>query len=182
MIKATDIPHCPTDRPLAVFGDGGSVIVAWSWLDVETWNHLRRYRWWLTDGYAWRSTREDDGRKSTISQHREVMGLGNGDEMEVDHIDRCRLHNCKTNLRIVNRWENETNKPRDGAASRFTGVSLDRRTGRWKAQANLHGRYVYLGTYDTEEAAAAARWSWEDMVGRQRWNQRVPMGHVDPNR
>lgn len=40
--------------------------------------------------------------------------------------------------------------------SAYKGVSLCRRTGRWRAQIWVGGRHRHLGRFDTEEAAAAA--------------------------
>ena len=149
----------PDGKPLPIWGEGGSKIIDWAWVDDDDWKTLRRYRWWLTDGYPARTIREGDG-KTTMLLHREVMGVPNGDPIEVDHIDRDRLNARKSNLRRASRWQNEGNKPRpDDYSSRTVGVT---RVGeKWKAQASLDGQYVYLGTFDTEPEAVEARARWE---------------------
>lgn len=43
-----------------------------------------------------------------------------------------------------------------GQSSRFRGVSLLRRTGRWHAQINFDGRQIHLGFYSGEDEAAGA--------------------------
>ena len=40
--------------------------------------------------------------------------------------------------------------------SSYRGVSLDKRNGRWKAQIRVNNRAYYLGSFDTEAAAAKA--------------------------
>jgi hypothetical protein len=40
--------------------------------------------------------------------------------------------------------------------SKYTGVSLIKRTGKWKAQISHHGTKLVLGTFDDEKDAARA--------------------------
>eukprot|EP00775_Hariotina_reticulata_P009051 gene9051-9221_t len=42
------------------------------------------------------------------------------------------------------------------ATSRFRGVCFNRKCRRWQASTNAYGRYIYLGLYDSELAAARA--------------------------
>jgi hypothetical protein len=44
--------------------------------------------------------------------------------------------------------------------SKYTGVSLDARTGRWRAQCTIGGKKTYMGTFGSEEEAARA---WDRM-------------------
>src|SRR5688572_14036041 len=113
----------PEGKPLPVWGEGGSSIVAWAWVDDDDWPRLRFYRWWFTDGYPARTLRDGEF-KTTILLHREVMNVENGDPIEVDHIDRDRLNARKSNLRLATRWQNEGNKPRpDDYSSKQVGVT-----------------------------------------------------------
>lgn len=85
---------------------------------------------------------------TTVSLHRLLTGWAS-----VDHVNHDGLDNRRANLRPADARENGGNRrPVEGTSSRFRGVTLHRKTGRW--QAALAGRY--LGLYDTEEAAAAA--------------------------
>jgi len=83
--------------------------------------------------------------------HRRIAERVYGDipaGMFVDHIDGDPTNNRRGNLRIVSKAENAAN-----AAAR--GVS-PARNGRWQAQISREGIRMHLGTFDTEELAAAA--------------------------
>lgn len=41
-------------------------------------------------------------------------------------------------------------------SSKYTGVSLYKRTGKWMASININGAKKYLGCYETEELANLA--------------------------
>jgi hypothetical protein len=151
----------PEGKPVPIWGEGGYKIVAWTWVSDEDYAHAKQFRWYMADGYVMRTLKLPDGGKTSIPMHRDLMGLENGDTREVDHEDRDRLNNRRSNLRIVERWENERNHAREPHYSRKVGVTLDKARGKWKAQASLDGEYVYLGLYETEEAAIIARFRWE---------------------
>lgn len=165
-------------KPLPVWKNGE--ICKWAWVSDEDWPRLRRYTWWMVEPYVFRSMYTDDGMKTTIPLHRDVMGLKNGDPMEVDHIDRDTLNNRRSNLKIVTRYENEGNHDFSASSSKKIGVSYDNRLKKWKAQGSLDGTYVYLGVYDTEEAAVLARMKWEQETGRVRPEERVRIGEQWP--
>ena len=104
--------------------------------------------WW--DG---RYAKHDDG-----YLHRRIVGRIYGDippEMFVDHIDGDPTNNRRGNLRIASKIENAANASSRGGASRYRGVSAAR-NGRWQAQISREGVRMHLGTFDTEEQAAAA--------------------------
>lgn len=160
-------------RPLPIWGEGGGKIVDWCLVDEKDWKELKRYKWWLCDGYAFRTVYVD-GKKTTVSMHREIMELEKDDPLEVDHVNLDRLDNRRSNLRVVTRYENEGNHDWDAfnATSKKIGVSFDSRLQKWKAQAMLDGKYVYLGSYTTENAAILARMQWEEKNGRIRPDER----------
>ena len=103
-------------------------------------------------GYAaW--TESLSGQKRNRFLHRWIMDPANTLGAYVDHINRNKLDNRRTNLRLCSHAENMRNQ-RTRAASGYKGVH---RHGRgWKAQIKLAGVITYLGTFDTPQEAAKA--------------------------
>lgn len=153
--------------PVAIWGNGGNEIIGWARVDRgDDYEKVRVFRWWLVDGYAAASV-TIGGVKTTMLMHRFVMDVAVGDgDVEVDHVNRNRLDNRRLNLQITDRWGNEENHDRSGLASVKRGVSFEKRTGKWRAQATYQGVYQHIGTFDTEEKAIAARMMWEERHGR----------------
>ena len=160
----------PDGKPLPVWKN--DKIWGWAWVSDEDWPRLRKHVWWMSDGYVFRSMYVD-GAKTTISMHRDIMEMKPGDPLEVDHIDRDPLNNRRSNLRIVTRWIQEGNHDFSASSSKKIGVSFDNRLKKWKAQGSLDGKYVYLGVYETEEAAVLARTRWEQEHDRIRPEEQV---------
>ncbi len=91
--------------------------------------------------------------KKVILVHRWVLGLQRGDRRIGDHINGNRLDNRRSNLRIVDASGSSQNVSGRGR-SRFRGV-YPQSSGRWQAKVKFRGRTHYLGTFETEEEAAA---------------------------
>jgi len=130
-------------------------------VDDEDFQRLNKYNWrarWDEHAhtfYAQRHTTNNSGRRTTIRMHREVLRASLA-EM-VDHKDRNGLNNQKENLRRATRSQNQANtRKKSGCASRFKGVSLDRRDGRWYSRIKVEGRTLQLGRFDSEREAAVA--------------------------
>jgi len=85
------------------------------WIDEEDFERISRYRW-RDDGrgYAVRKSRGCP----TVKMHREILGLSCGDG-EVDHINRNRMDNRKSNLRLVTRSQNQWNRADPKRGLRF---------------------------------------------------------------
>lgn len=76
----------------------------------------------------------------------------------VDHIDRNKLNNKKSNLRICRQGDNAKNSSmRSDNKSGFTGVRFDPRRGRWYAEIRANGVSHYLGSFDSFNKAMNAR-------------------------
>lgn len=120
---------------------------AWSWSASES--HGRK-------SVALRGVARGDGR-STMTMHRQIMGLTAFDGLEVDHINHDTLDNRRTNLRVVSPGANKRWQPARGGSSNFVGVTWDSNRGKWRAQIQVDGRVKNLGRFDSEIAAAAAR-------------------------
>lgn len=89
----------------------------------------------------------------SIYLHKFILGIGDG--QEGDHRDRDGLNNQRENLRVCTTTQNQYNrrKYKTGLTSRHKGVSIERRSGKWKLQINVHGKQVYVGLFPTEDEA-----------------------------
>ena len=75
---------------------------------------------------------------------------------ELDHIDGDKLNNRFSNLRQASRMENLRNsRLQANSTSGYRGVTR-LVGGKWQAQANVAGKYVYLGSYATALEASMA--------------------------
>lgn len=70
---------------------------------------------------------------------------------EIDHINRNKLDNRKSNLRIVAHWENSHNR------SKGNGVRKPKGRNKWCAQIYVNNKRIYLGSFGTKEEAMNAR-------------------------
>lgn len=92
-----------------------------------------------------------DGRVQLL--HRWILGLTRGDGLIGDHVNGDRLDNRRSNLRAVTPSMSSQNVGGRGR-SKYRGVHPTR-SGRWSVQVKFQGQTHYLGTYGTEEEAAA---------------------------
>ena len=79
--------------------------------------------------------------------------------IEIDHIDRNRLNNCKSNLRKVpHNVNNRNGKLRTNSGrSGYLGVNWRERDHKWVATIYKQGKRYYQGAYDNIECALIAR-------------------------
>lgn len=119
-----------------------------------------QWAWRLVGTYAARSARVN-GQKVGYIMHRELLGLSAGDGLEGDHLNRDRLDNRRSNLRTIPKAgrPNAQNTPsRQGASSRYRGVSWMKKLGKWRAEVRSGDTLHYLGLFaDEQDAAEAAR-------------------------
>jgi hypothetical protein len=125
-------------------------------VDPEDYAKLAQYHWQLYEEpgktcYAIRL----EGRK-IVSMHRQIMKSPKG--RIVHHEDGNGLNNTKKNLKIVtiaenNRYCRKKSRP---ASSKYKGVSIHKRSGKWQASIKYNGIHKSLGSYETEEEAARA--------------------------
>lgn len=122
---------------------------------------LAEYTWNLDgQGYVRRDAlvAEGFGKRRAVYLAREVAGCQPGDGLIVDHWDRNKLNNRRSNLRVVTNAQNCQNRAPEGnrgSVSRFRGVHPHSR-GKWQAQFKLNGKTHYLGLFESEEEAARA--------------------------
>lgn len=107
---------------------------------------ISAFNWFLDkNGYAMKSSKRD----GTGRMHRMVMNAGNG--QEVDHINRDKLDNRRSNLRLVTHHENCLNR------TRGVGVSFRPDRKRWRARIKFEGKEIHLGHFVTRLEALEAR-------------------------
>ncbi len=121
-------------------------------VDREDYPEISKYRWYATRrGHTIYATCLKN--RKPIYMHRMVMRPRSG--YIVDHIDRNGLNNCRDNLRVCTRRQNQANRGPCGGTSRFVGVY--RHKDRWLAGFRWRGKYYYVGYFDDEVEAAKAR-------------------------
>lgn len=137
-------------------------------VDDEDYERISAFKWYAIQNrrtgkiYAARSRRMGriDGKrvKVCILMHREVLGVGPSDKVEVDHVEAEQtLDNRRTNLRQATRTQNSCNRPKQrNNTSGFKGVYLDKRRLTWSAKIQVAHRVIHLGTFSTPELAHEA--------------------------
>lgn len=173
---------------------GGSGEGLFALVDAADYHLVSGFKWRLhSGGYAQRTAsiaERRDGLPKHIMMHRVILArVGRmADGLVSDHIDRDRLNNCRSNLRVVECRINSQNqgKPRVERAttaprSRFKGVSWDRVARKWVAQAIFGGQARRLGCFVNEVDAARAY----DAVALMEWGPdattNVVLGLLPPN-
>jgi hypothetical protein len=71
------------------------------------------------------------------------------EDLQVDHIDRCRTNNNISNLRMATHAENQHNRD-------AKGYYFYKRLNKWMAQIAINNKQKYLGYFDTESEARQA--------------------------
>lgn len=75
----------------------------------------------------------------------------------IDHIDYNKLNNHLSNLQIITNRENcSKDKFRNNPSSKYVGVSLIKKTGKWMAQIMINKKSINLGHFDAEIDASNA--------------------------
>lgn len=96
-------------------------------------------------------------------------------KMHVDHINGNGLDNTRANLRIVTPGQNQMNKRRQANSLHGTGVTFDKRYGKFIAHIK-DGKQKYLGSFSTaEEAHCAYRAEAVKIFGENSYFSRGPM-------
>ena len=121
--------------------------------------HLKKWKWFYQNGYACRNAPTVNGKRGAVYMQHVIVGRPlNG--LEVDHINGIRHDNRRSNLRFVTHRENGMNRKEHRGekykTSKFIGVSLDKRSGRWQAMITINAKQKNLGLHETEEKAHEA--------------------------
>lgn len=86
-----------------------------------------------------------------------LMEYGSFPSKEIDHINGDSTDNSIRNLRETSRGDNCRNMRRHRKSkSGITGVSLHKKTGKWRARVTFDGKEYFCGLYDDLDDAAKA--------------------------
>jgi len=140
---------------------------AFAIIDDEDFDLVSQFKWQLRrsprkDGtvvfYAVRNFRTKNEGIVTMRKVGMHSLILNSYSAMVDHRDGNGLNNKRSNIRVATNSENQANRKvrAAGASSRFRGVTLHRRTGKWQACIKCLGTSLYLGLFCNEEDAALA--------------------------
>lgn len=125
-------------------------------IDEEYYESVSKYIWYAIkdkNTYYARSYILSNSNRIPIRLHNFIM---NSTKM-VDHINGNGLDNRRGNLRFCTNMENMQNsKPMRGKSSKYKGVSLFTRYGKFAAQIRVSGVPTVIGYYDDEIDAAIA--------------------------
>ena len=130
-------------------------------MDEDSLDLLSEGKWYASHSghgkwYAKGFVKDKDGTKRRVYLHRFVMEVTSR-IVEVDHINGNTLDNRKCNLRLCSHRENIRNaklsvRNKHGAK----GVTIRKRSGRFRADIVVNGDQKFLGEFSNLEAAARA--------------------------
>ena len=123
-------------------------------IDYDDYEKVKKYCWYKNkDGYF------DSVDKTTskhVKLHRLIMGFP--DNRVVDHIDRDKTNNRKSNLRLCTMKENCRNRSvLDSNKSGTPGVCWHKRDKKWQASITVNYKRIYLGSFVNKDEAIKAR-------------------------
>ena len=130
-------------------------------VDDEDYEMLSRYKWRVRKYshsdimYAYRNFPVAVRKRGSVMMHRAITNAPKG--MEVDHADGNALNNCRANLRVCTKHENQRNqRPQGGRSSALKGVSWHKRDKAWYANISINDKQTYLGKFLSEREAGMA--------------------------
>lgn len=126
-------------------------------VDNEDYPFLKRFKW-HTDRHGNIQTvicLPNKKEAVNVLMHRLIVNASSFSQ--VNHINKNKLDNRKKNLRFANQSQIQASRGLlKNNTSGYKGVSLDRRTNRYRAVIGFKKRKIYLGTFNTAEEAAFA--------------------------
>ena len=124
-------------------------------VDDEDFNFLNQWKWTKSpQGYVAR-TGYENGEQKKILMHRVIVDPPK--ELQVDHKNRNKLDNRKSNLRIVTQSENMHNTGNwKNNTSGIKNICFDKSKNKWVARKQYNGKQKFIGRYATIEDAEKA--------------------------
>jgi hypothetical protein len=80
------------------------------------------------------------------------------EHLQVDHKNGIKDDNRPCNLKMVTNAQNQRSflRMKKNTASKYRGVSLNKKLNKWRSRIMVDGKGVHLGYFTSEEAAATA--------------------------
>lgn len=121
--------------------------------------------------------------RQSVMAHRVAWSLYHNElappEMQIDHINGIKNDNRMANLRLVSMVGNMKNKATyKNNTHGYPGIMFDgasRRVNQWRAQIQVNGKAIKLGSYKCKTAAIFARkraeiaYGFEQRSGERKW-------------
>lgn len=130
-------------------------------VDDEDYDWLMQWKWYAKFNrstgtyYAARNARMDDGRRTTIRMHQQIMGSPLA--TDVDHCNHNTLDNRRLNLRACTHAQNMQNQPlRRDSTTKYKGVQWYPKYQKYVARIGVNGKRIFLGYFNTPEDAYTA--------------------------
>lgn len=117
-------------------------------VDDEDYEFLNQFKWCIDNGYARSSVNS-----KIVYMHRLLMNNPLG-KVCIDHIDRNKLNNQKSNLRVCTYSQNAHNCKdySNKKTSKYKGVY--NKGNSYVSRISFEGKRIYLGSFKTEKEAA----------------------------
>lgn len=105
-----------------------------------------------TDGHVYFHV---DGRRYAAHHLAWFYTTGTWPPQNIDHVNGVPGDNRMANIRLATQAQNMQNqrRPRSHNTSGFLGVAWRKQQGKWGAKIGIDGKQLWLGFYDTPEAA-----------------------------
>lgn len=124
-------------------------------VDDEDFDYLNQWQWYFGHGYAVRTQNNYPNKPYQVRMHRVILGTPEG--MDSDHINRNRLDNRRSNLRVASRSQNGANTfVEKSNKSGYKGVSWKKSNHKWCTQITFSGKTIHLGLFVNIKEAAKA--------------------------
>lgn len=126
------------------------------YFDIDDLSIIKSRNWHIDkDGYLVHSYFYF-GQIRFVRFHRLIMNV---ERMQiVDHINRNRADNRKSNLRVCERTENDRNRGLYATnTSGITGIHYDKKRSKWVASITYNCKRLFIGRFDYKEEAVKAR-------------------------
>lgn len=121
-------------------------------VDNEDFEKVSAVKSWSINNYGY-AKRTIEGK--TVYMHAFIIGKA-PKGMNIDHINRNKLDNRRSNLRYLRYSDNHLNVDRVNRMSGYVGVSWNERDKRWRARIKHQGKCVYDKGFKTALEAAIA--------------------------
>ena len=114
-------------------------------IDLDNINLIKQYRWYFDKSSGYICARLTD--RKIIGIHRFLL---NPDKTEhIDHINRNKLDNKKSNLRICSNQENAFNTNLNSKnTSGHKGVWYDKARNKWASEIMFNYKKIFLGRFE----------------------------------